>query len=479
MNLLFLTILTLIPGLTSAMEIVPTFKAGPLHIVNNSKYTITIEAHRIGGILEKPNLLTPKKMFTVPSIRFVQTEQEAKKIARNEGKSESVYKILIHLPPHLQKQPLTFPLDLAIDKIIECTQSKKTQEITALIDIDAKTSIGLTGLYTYYTLKRPDFYCGKYETQLEKEWQAMGQWGGIIEAVNLEDIAPQPMLFDDIVSSHPGWDLKKADEFYKNLIGQSDQEFKIFNNDRESFKNGNPTPTNTLKNKFNQLVQVAKKTNFLKSDAKVENDSAANGISKVSFNFNDSYVHFMSEKFSKPPELIKRLSQDYLNAWDEYNAQTIAQDLVNAYKIHLMPEYNWESIKDATERLLTLLSVDPELQNIISGFKVRLAPLIVGPETNKIIMPIIAIYIFKGKDATQIALNKIYNYFKGVSGLGLPPRYNAAINNLIYVSQGNGEDKGGKFSLYYEQPRQVYYRDNITGGKQDYHLKHPETGVEL
>lgn len=479
-NIFFFIILTLIPSLTSAMEPeAKIFKAGPLHLINNTPYPLLIETHCIGGKFEKPQMLMPKKTFTIPSIRLVLTEQEAKQIARSEGENESVYKILIRLSPALQKTALTFPLDLAIDKIIECTQSKKTQEITALIDIDAKTALGLTGLYTYYTLKKPTIFCGKYEIELEKDWQAMGHSGEIIQEINIEDITEQPLLFKDIIALHPGWDLKKAENFYKNLLLESDQAVETFIENRKEFKDGKPQESNILKNKFNQLVEIAKKTNFLKPETKVENSRASNGTSKAIFNFNDSYVYFNSRKFAKVPDPIKTLSEDYLNAIDEYNAQLIAQDLVKAYKIHLMPENNWESIKDVTERLLSLLATDAELQKIVSNVKVRLAPLIIGSANNKIIMPLIVIYVFNGKDATQIALNKIYNHLKGIPGLGIPPRYNVAVNNLIYVSQGNGQEKGGKFSLYYEQPKQAYYRDNITGSKQDYHLKHPETGVGL
>jgi hypothetical protein len=478
MNILFFIILSLIPSLTNAMESAKIFKGGPLHLINNTQHPLLIETHRIGKPDEKPQILMPREIFTIPSIRLVSNEQEAKQIAQSEGASESVYKIVIRLSV-LQKTPLIFPLDLAIDKINECIQSQKTQEISALINIDAKTALGLTGWYTYYTLKKPDFFCGKYKTELEKEWQAIGPSGGIIEAINIEEIAQAPLLFTDIVALHPGWDLKKAKEFYNNLFKESDQAKETYLKNKKELSEERPQENNILKNKFNQIVEIAKKVNFLKPETKIENSRASIGISKVVFNFDDDYVYFTSQKFAKKPDAIKTLSKDYLNAIDEHTREFIAQDLVKAFKIHLMPENNWNSIEDITERLLNLLTTDVELQKIVSAFKVRLAPLIVGSESNPIIMPIIVLYIFSGKDATQIALNKIYNHFKGIPGLGLTPRYNVLINSLIYVSQGDGEEKGGTFSPYYEPPREAYYRDNITGTKQDYHLKHPETGIEL
>ena len=63
--------------------------------------------------------------------------------------------------------------------------------------------------------------------------------------------------------------------------------------------------------------------------------------------------------------------------------------------------------------------------------------------------------------------------------LVFPPRYNAVVNNLIFVAQGNGEEKGEKRAQYYEEPRQVYYRKDFTGTVENYHLKHPKTGQDL
>jgi len=475
---MFLALLVLLSIRIVGMQEVRIFKPGPVHLINKSEYSLDIEIRlaKNFGSSAQAQTLQPTQSLTVSSMRTITNTQEGTRAAQ--AQLEGAYEILIHLPKKLgQQEPLIFPLGQALDKIQECTRTKNTQEISALIAIAPKTGIGFSGTYTYYTLQ-VTFACGSYEPALEKEWQVMGPEGGIKEEINIEDMAMQPMLFEDIVALHPGWQEKEAREFYQSLLTKSNDEVKLFNEDFKKFRSQTAQENNSVKQKFIQIVELAKKNNFLSSNVLAENNKATDGFSQVVFDFNDGYIHFISSKYLQGPFNERRL-RTYGDEKGSPLLAPIAYDLAKGYKIHLMPKDGWQSIVDVTDRLLALFTQDPELQKIVSEFKIRVAPVIAGPLKNKVIMPLIVIYVFTGRDDTQKVLNKLYPALKDIPGLAIPPRYNAIINDLIYVAQGNGEDKGGRFSKYYEQPRQTYYRSDFTGSKQDYHLKHPATGAAI
>ena len=135
---------------------------------------------------------------------------------------------------------------------------------------------------------------------------------------------------------------------------------------------------------------------------------------------------------------------------------------------------------DAIDQIKILLQMDkaiktdPELSSLITVFKILVHPYRQGD----VIFPKVVIYAF-GKENTQRILNGIYQQFKDVPGLGFEPRYNAKVNDLIWVAQGDGDNKVDRYEAYYEMPGRVYYRPDITGKPQNYHLLHPETGKEI
>lgn len=179
-------------------------------------------------------------------------------------------------------------------------------------------------------------------------------------------------------------------------------------------------------------------------------------------------------------ELIKRLSfsrdtkrEEYIthakNEWQE-----VANSLVHEYKIHLMPQ---EDPTPVIVALLTLLKKDPELQHLIAAFKVMVTDKMV---VQGITYPRIVIYPTKGKANAQKALNKLYAGLKEIKGLGLKPLYNAKVTDLIWIAQGDSHYKKiSAYQTYFEKPDLVYYRKNLTGKDENYHLLHPETGKEI
>ncbi len=155
-----------------------------------------------------------------------------------------------------------------------------------------------------------------------------------------------------------------------------------------------------------------------------------------------------------------------------------ASELVKHYKIHLMPQ---PSVDPSTivKILLDAYAKDEELKKLSQTFKIAQEPL---PLSQGQVMPQVVIYSDWGKEATQELLNRIYRLFSAhpeIKGSGVRPRFNVKVNDLIWVAQGNGDFKGEGYEKYYELPLKAYYRSNITGAEQNYHLKHPETGKEL
>lgn len=130
-------------------------------------------------------------------------------------------------------------------------------------------------------------------------------------------------------------------------------------------------------------------------------------------------------------------------------------DLVQLYKIHLMP--NDRDIEAVTIKLLQAMEDDKELYNAIAVFKVNYK--INDQERN---LPIIVIYANPGKATAQLIVDKLYSVFDGIEGSGRVPRFNVKITSLLYWAQGDGDHKEQAFySKYYDQPGMECYVSNI------------------
>lgn len=198
------------------------------------------------------------------------------------------------------------------------------------------------------------------------------------------------------------------------------------------------------------------------------------------FGFKTEYVQTGSVMFSDGPLL--QGFQSLMNARD-YNAiamqptdqahkKDALNELIGVYKIHLMPK---GSLTDIILTLIEGLKNDPELRKLLYKFKVRPNPDLRHEGS---MLAAVVIYPAQGKDNAQKALNKIYALFKNVQGTGIAPRYNAKVNDLIWIAQGDGDFKDFLYATFYEKNR-IYYRPNITGKVENYHLIHPETKQEI
>ena len=259
------------------------------------------------------------------------------------------------------------------------------------------------------------------------------------------------------------------------LKTQSEKELKEFLTYEKSLKE----PNNPLTRKFNELVEIAKRTGFIAKDAQIEipsNSEIMISDGKTTIRFYAGYVHFVSTNFLNSASRNDLRLPDFINRQirNSPELKDSAQKMVNTYKIHLMPK-DWDKTKIFLDQFLKTLVNDQELQKRVGAFKVRLAPTII----NNQVLPIIVIYVYTGKDDAQKVLNQVYAILQRCPeckpGLGVTPRYNASVDDLLYVAQGDGEDKKDENAKYYEEGR-IYYNKDFTGTRQNYHLLNPKDG---
>ncbi len=147
------------------------------------------------------------------------------------------------------------------------------------------------------------------------------------------------------------------------------------------------------------------------------------------------------------------------------------------YKIHLMPHRQF--VPEIVILLIKALKQDPTLGPLMASFKVKyksetLHTIGLKKQPQEERMPRIVIYPAEGKEQVQRLLDKIIMLFKDQvdKGIGIGPRWNQKVNNLIYFAQGDGDaKKEPMFAQYFEQPNMIYYHPFFTGVYKDYHLR--------
>ncbi len=157
------------------------------------------------------------------------------------------------------------------------------------------------------------------------------------------------------------------------------------------------------------------------------------------------------------------------------------KELVGDYKIHLMPKDN--DLERVSLMLINIIKQQVDLQNLIGLIKIKallepLVQLFIHEDKNKPFplsqkhrMPKIVIYVAGGKKKAQHVLDSMYEHFKDIEGIDRAPAFNERVTSLIYVTQGNRDDKILYPQLF--EKSLVYYNPAITGEYQDYHLINP------
>lgn len=171
-----------------------------------------------------------------------------------------------------------------------------------------------------------------------------------------------------------------------------------------------------------------------------------------------------------PPQELKQILGDMA-----------LKELVSDYKIHLMPKDS--DLECVAITLLNAIKQNPELQQNIGLIKIKALkePFVElqlkkykdqpFPISEQEKIPKIVIYVGGGKEKVQRVLDIIYDFFKDQRGLDRAPAFNERITSLIYVAQGNRDDKV-KYPQFFDEGL-IYYKPDITGVNEDYHLINP------
>lgn len=156
------------------------------------------------------------------------------------------------------------------------------------------------------------------------------------------------------------------------------------------------------------------------------------------------------------------------------------QALVGYYKIHIMPHD--EDVLKVVERIIQALKDDKDMQKLIDGLKIY--GLL--SSNNKLTLttsklfpaeqywPAIVIYPSWGQENVQKLLGILIVVLKDFKGSDHLPRYNLKVNDLIFYAQGDADHKMDDTlrETYFDgSSNYALYKDDITGKKQDYHLK--------
>jgi len=156
------------------------------------------------------------------------------------------------------------------------------------------------------------------------------------------------------------------------------------------------------------------------------------------------------------------------------------------YKIHLMPQK--DEFIPVILTIAELLKNNKEFSTLVNGAKIdptyTLDYDILSSKLNKEIVPSIILYIFSDATAAQKALDILFEVFKNkeFKGNGIRPRFNAQVTDLIYIAQGNGDDKKVEFirkTGLFEMPNMIYYNHKAFEDPDIYHLKYPGTEISI
>ncbi|HML19205.1 MAG TPA: hypothetical protein PKD74_01350 [Candidatus Dependentiae bacterium] len=153
------------------------------------------------------------------------------------------------------------------------------------------------------------------------------------------------------------------------------------------------------------------------------------------------------------------------------NARKIMKNLVSEYKIHLMPTD--DRFIDAVIALSRAIKDDKDLRQVVHQVKIKpiLEPLALSAPAYRA-LPKIIIYVYGTKDRIQRALNSIYAVFKDWQGVNRTPAFNEKVTSFIYFTQGDRTEKL-TYPEYFEEPDRIYFKADVTGRHEDYHLKNP------
>ena len=155
--------------------------------------------------------------------------------------------------------------------------------------------------------------------------------------------------------------------------------------------------------------------------------------------------------------------------------------LLHNYKIHVMPAAG--QLVSTIISIAVLLKKDVRLASLVPCVKLfpdyeKKSLSSEGEDSKR--MPGIILYVPFCRDRAQYVLNTLYTELKGVSGANKCPRYSGQVTDLLFVAQGNGDEKEVMrrgYETIYKVPEKIYYDLStfLPSFKMQYHLDHPRT----
>ena len=190
-------------------------------------------------------------------------------------------------------------------------------------------------------------------------------------------------------------------------------------------------------------------------------DTIFKNIPDLSIYYSRGYDFLESKKLFTGSRNSVWEEQAFKRATEDQSSTADKKRLAEFYKIHLMPKP--EEMMTTYIKILEAIKANPKLGSLISSMKLVDAA---GPSTKQVTlasgetitetMPRIVIYPAEGRAATQELLNELYKALNGIEGDGHMPRYNAQIDSLLFVAQGNGDFKANNPKLFTAD--KVYYQ---------------------
>lgn len=161
----------------------------------------------------------------------------------------------------------------------------------------------------------------------------------------------------------------------------------------------------------------------------------------------------------------------------------VIERLEGGYKIHIQPK-SLEQYLNIIEELLKLAQGTKEFQESLRFFKVytdvnfNKAPLEMDQHLQEHsydgVVPLIVLYPAAGQENAQKVLDIVYKKFGALEGLNCPPAFNEKVTSLIYIAQGNRNQKNDEGYAEYFSANRVYYGEKLNNRPSHvYRLKNP------
>ncbi len=152
--------------------------------------------------------------------------------------------------------------------------------------------------------------------------------------------------------------------------------------------------------------------------------------------------------------------------------------LQNMYKIHIMP-HNDDVLPIVTKIIQEYKNLPAEEQALLHlkfSKQMRLSMRLSQQVNFAFLMPRIVLYPMHEKRAAENILKWILNILQDYTGIGLYPRFNTRVNDLVYYIQGNADDRISPFGpSLFDQDTDYTYIDiekikNIAQQEEDSNL---------